>query len=397
MFDPIEELILEIRQGRMVILTDDASRENEGDLVCAAQFATPEKVNFMTRFGRGLICVPLEEERLEQLGLRNMVEQSDDDMRTAFTISVDAAHGVTTGISAFDRARSIEVLVDDKYRRHDLMTPGHIFPLRAKPGGVLRRAGHTEAAVDLARLAGLKPAGVICEILNEDGTMARTPDLVKFSKQHGLKMGTIQDLIEFRRRSEKLIERIASCNFQNELGHWQLHMYRSLVDQKDHLALVMGQVDASPCLARVHSECFTGDVLGSMRCDCREQLRGAMRLIAQEGRGVFIYMRQEGRGIGLANKIRAYALQDEGLDTIEANERLGFKPDLREYGIGAQILKDLGVSDIRLITNNPRKIVGLEGHGLQVVERVHLEVPRHSANDRYIRTKQEKLGHFREP
>lgn len=397
MFSPIEDLVLEIASGNMVILTDDASRENEGDLVFAAQFVMPEKINFMSKYGRGLICVPLEEKRLEHLGLRNMVEQSHDDMRTAFTLSVDAAHGITTGISAFDRARTVEVLVDDKYDRHDIVSPGHVFPLRAKKGGVLRRAGHTEAAVDLARLAGLKPAGVICEIMNEDGTMARTPDLIKFAEQHGLKMGTIQDLIEFRRRSEKLIEHVASCDFQNDVGRWRLHLYRSLVDQKEHVALVMGQVDERPSLVRVHSECFTGDVLVSLRCDCREQLRTAMALIAREGRGVLVYMRQEGRGIGLSNKIRAYALQDEGLDTIEANERLGFKPDLREYGIGAQILKDIGLAQIRLITNNPRKIVGLDGYGLHVVERVHLQIPAHSGNERYIRTKQDKLGHFTAP
>lgn len=393
-FHRIEEMIDQIRQGRMVIMADDESRENEGDLIFAAQFVTPEKVNFMMKEGRGLICVPLTEERIKTLGLKEMTDSSGDPMRTAFTISVDARLGVSTGISAADRARTIEILADPSRGPSDLVMPGHVFPLKAKRGGVLIRAGHTEAAIDLCRLAGLVPAGVICEIVNEDGTMARTPDLLQFAERHGLKTGTIKDLIEYRRRFDKLIERVTEAEIPTLFGNWKLRLYRSLVDGREHVALMKGEVDARPTLVRVHSECFTGDVLGSLRCDCQDQLLMAMEAIEKEGRGVIVYMRQEGRGIGLENKLRAYELQDKGLDTVEANEQLGFKPDLREYGTGAQILRDLGLVRLRLMTNNPRKIVGLEGHGLVVVERISLTPPTHSHNAKYLKTKKEKLGHL---
>lgn len=393
-FNQIEEIIQEIRTGKIVILADDESRENEGDLIFAAQFVTPEKVNFLMKEARGLLCVPLTEERIESLGLKEMTDSSGDVMRTAFTVSVDARLGVTTGISAADRARTIEVLGDAGRGPADLVTPGHIFPLKAKRGGVLIRAGHTEAAVDLCRLAGLEPAGVICEIVNDDGTMARKADLFRFAARYGLKIGTIKDLIEYRRRFDKVIEKVTDANIPTVFGEWQLRLYRSLVDGREHVALIKGEIDARPTLARVHSECFTGDVLGSLRCDCQDQLLAAMEVIEKEGRGVIVYMRQEGRGIGLANKLKAYELQDKGLDTVEANERLGFKPDLREYGTGAQILWDLGLSQLRLITNNPRKIIGLEGHGLTVVERISLATPTHSHNAKYLKTKKEKLGHI---
>lgn len=393
-FHSIEELIGEITAGRMVILADDESRENEGDLIFAAQFVTPEKVNFMIQEARGLICVPLTDGHLFRLGLDDMVKKAEDPMKTAFTVSVDARFGITTGISAHDRARTIEVLADQKAASSDLVAPGHIFPLRAKSGGTLIRAGHTEAAVDLARLAGLIPAGVICEIINDDGTMARTPDLFKFAKRHAIKIGTIRALIEYRRQFDKLVEKIAEAELPTESGKWQLKLYRSRVDGLEHAALVKGEISEAPTLVRVHSECFTGEVFGSLRCDCREQLASAMAMIEKEGKGVLLYMRQEGRGIGLANKLKAYQLQDQGLDTVEANERLGFKPDLREYGTGAQILKDLGLSKIRLLTNNPRKIVGLEGHGLQVIERVHLAADPQPHNEKYLRAKQLKMGHL---
>lgn len=394
MFNAIEEIIADIKTGKMVIVADDESRENEGDLIFAAQHVTPEKVNFMMRYGRGLICVPLTSERLSGLGLWDMIQKTEDCMNTAFTVSVDAALGVTTGISAHDRARTIEVLADSGSKRSDVVVPGHIFPLRAKEGGVLRRAGHTEAAVDFARLAGLEPAGVICEIVNDDGTMARRDDLFEFAKRHGLKFGTIRALIEYRRKTENLITKIAEAKLPTDIGLWNVKMYKSLFDQQEHLALVKGEVDEKPTMVRVHSECFTGEVLGSLRCDCRDQLIAAMQMIEKEGKGVLLYMRQEGRGIGLSNKLKAYELQDEGYDTVEANEKLGFKPDLRDYGIGAEILKDLGLSKIRLLTNNPRKIVGLEGHGLQVVERIHLEMPTQDHNRNYLQTKKEKLGHL---
>lgn len=393
-FNRIKEIIDEIRQGRMVIMADDESRENEGDLIFAAQFVTPEKVNFMMKEGRGLICVPLIEERIEALSLKEMADSSWDPMRTAFTLSVDARLGVTTGISAGDRSRTIEILADSGRGLTDLVTPGHVFPLKARRGGVLIRAGHTEASTDLCRLAGLEPAGVICEIVNDDGTMARTPDLIRFAKKHRLKIGTIKSLIEYRRQFDKLIEKVTEAQIPTVFGKWKLKLYRSLVDGREHVAFVKGEVDRRPTLARVHSECFTGDVLGSLRCDCQDQLIAAMEAIEKEGRGVIVYMRQEGRGIGLANKLQAYELQDKGLDTVEANQKLGFKPDLREYGTGAQILRDLGLEELRLITNNPRKIVGLEGHGLRVVERISLATPAHPHNAKYLKTKKEKLGHI---
>ena len=393
-FNPIEEIIEEIRAGRMVVMADDEARENEGDLIFAASVVTPEKVNFMMKYGRGLVCVPLTEEKIESLGLKQMILPTKDPMATAFTISVDARLGITTGISAFDRARTIEILADPKSGASDLVSPGHLFPLKAKKGGVLTRAGHTEAAVDLARLAGLEPAGVICEIINDDGTMARTQDLIAFAKRHGLKIGTIQDLIEYRRCFDRLVEKVSEAIIPTVFGKWNMKLYRSLVDGSEHVALVKGEIQDRPTLVRVHSECFTGDVLGSLRCDCQDQLIAAMEKIESEGSGVILYMRQEGRGIGLSNKLKAYALQDKGLDTVEANQELGFKPDLREYGTGAQILKDLGLSKLRLITNNPRKIVGLEGHGLGVVERISLSTPAHPHNAKYLKAKKEKLGHI---
>lgn len=393
-FHTIEELVEEIRKGHFVIMADDESRENEGDLILAAQFVSPEKINFMMKEARGLICVPLPDERLFRLGLKDMVTRSEDPMRTAFTVSVDASLGITTGISAYDRARTIEVLVDENSKPADLTAPGHIFPLRAKTGGVLIRAGHTEAACDLARLAGLTPAGVICEIVNDDGTMARVPQLFEFAHRHGIKIGTIQALIEYRRQFDKLVEKIAEADLPTETGMWRMKIYRSRIDGKEHVALVKGEVSEVPTMVRVHSECFTSEVFGSLRCDCREQMTAAMRMIDREKKGVLLYIRQEGRGIGLANKLKAYQLQDQGFDTVEANEELGFKPDLREYGTGAQILKDLGLFQIRLLTNNPRKIVGLEGHGLKVIERIQLEMKAHAHNKKYLQAKHEKLGHL---
>lgn len=394
-FDPIEAVIKEIKAGRMVIVTDDAERENEGDLVMAASKVTPEAVNFMAKNGRGLICVPLAESRARQLGLQRMVAHNRELHRTDFTVSVDAAKGVTTGISARDRARTIKTLASAKSQPSDLTQPGHVFPLQAKEGGVLQRAGHTEAAVDLARLAGLDASGVICEILKEDGSMARLPDLQAFRRRHGLKMCSIRDLIAYRRRSEKLIQREQCVRLPTEFGDFDLYLYRSLTDGAHHLALVRGEIDPrQPVLVRVHSECLTGDVFGSRRCDCGSQLQQAMRQIAEHGRGVLVYMRQEGRGIGLPAKIHAYKLQESGLDTVEANQRLGFPMDLREYGLGAQILSDLGVRKIRLLTNNPRKMVGLSGHGLEIVSRVPIKSKPHAQNARYLRTKKRRMGHF---
>ena len=394
MFNTTEEIIEEIRQGRMVIMADDESRENEGDLVFAAEKVTPEKINFMMKDGRGLICVPMSEKRADLLELGNMNTVSEDSMQTAFTVSVDAKYGITTGISAYDRSRTIELLADDTTTRHDFVVPGHIFPLKAKQGGVLRRAGHTEAAVDLARLAGLKPAGVICEIINDNGKMARLPDLLKFSKRHNLKIGLIKDLIDHCSRFDKYVKKMSEATLPTNHGEWKISVYHSLIDGAEHVALVKGTLGKEPALVRVHSECFTGDVLSSLRCDCQSQLNAAMERINKEGSGVILYMRQEGRGIGLANKVKAYALQDKGFDTVEANEHLGFRADLRDYGIGAQILKDIGLKKLRLLTNNPRKIVGLEGHGLQVVERVPIEIKAHSINEGYIKTKKNKLGHL---
>ncbi len=394
-FDSIESAINDIRRGRMVIFVDDADRENEGDLVLAAEHATPASINFMARFGRGLICVPTTEDRLKQLGIERMVSQNRESFKTDFQISVDAARGVSTGISAADRARTIRLMADPTAAREDLVQPGHVFPLRACPGGVLQRAGHTEAAVDLARLAGCRPIGVICEILKDDGSMARLPDLFKFARKHRLKLCTIEELIRYRRARERLVERVEAVRLPTDYGDFDLHLYRATTDGQHHLALVRGDVTRrKDVLVRVHSECLTGDVFGSRRCDCGPQLHEAMRRIAAEGCGVIVYMRQEGRGIGLAPKIKAYKLQEKGYDTVEANLKLGYKMDLREYGLGAQILADLGLKKIRLMTNNPRKIVGLEGYGLEVVGQVPIRIAPNPHNARYLKTKKEKLGHL---
>jgi 3,4-dihydroxy 2-butanone 4-phosphate synthase/GTP cyclohydrolase II len=391
----MEEIVQDIREGRMVIMTDDETRENEGDIVFAASKTTPEMVNFMMKYARGLICVPMTADRIHALGLDQMNPNPEDPMKTAFTVSVDAKTGITTGISAYDRNRTIELLADSKTTRDDFVIPGHIFPLRAKQGGVLRRAGHTEAAVDLVQAAGLPPAAVICEIVNDDGKMARLSDLVEFAKTHHLKMGTISDLIAYRTKKDALVKKVSEAQLPTKYGTWTIRIYESILDGAQHVALIQGKIGDAPALVRVHSECFTGEVLSSLRCDCQDQLVEAMKMIQREGAGVILYMRQEGRGIGLANKIKAYELQDKhGLDTVQANEALGFKPDLRDYGIGAQILHDLGLSKLRLMTNNPRKIVGLEGYGLQVVERLPIIMPPNPVSAKYMRTKKEKLGHL---
>ncbi|MCI0483603.1 MAG: bifunctional 3,4-dihydroxy-2-butanone-4-phosphate synthase/GTP cyclohydrolase II [candidate division NC10 bacterium] len=394
-FDVIESAIKEIRDGRMVIVVDDEDRENEGDLTMAAERITPEAINFMAREGRGLICVSLPGGRLDELHIPLMVSENTSLYDTAFCVSVEARRGITSGVSAQDRATTIRALVDPKTRAEDLTVPGHIFPLRAREGGVLARAGQTEAALDLSRLAGLYPAGVICEIMNEDGSMARVPQLFEFASRHGLRVITVQDLIRFRMRREKLVRRVAAAAVPTRHGTFRALLYQSLVGHDQHLALTLGDITpADEVLVRVHSECLTGDVFGSLRCDCGPQMDRALALIAAEGRGVFLYMRQEGRGIGLADKFRAYELQDQGYDTVEANEKLGFKPDLRDYGIGAQVLVDLGVSTMRLLTNNPGKIVGLEGYGLRIVERIPLEVQPGPENRDYLAAKQQKLGHL---
>jgi 3,4-dihydroxy 2-butanone 4-phosphate synthase / GTP cyclohydrolase II len=393
-FATIEEAIEDIRQGKFVVVVDAADRENEGDLTIAAQFATPEAVNFMTKEGRGLICLCLTEERCDELGLRQMTERNETPYGTAFTISVEAREGVTTGISAPDRSRTIQVAIDPKAKADDLVQPGHVFPLRARDGGVLQRAGQTEAAVDLARLAGLIPAGVVCEIMNEDGTMARVPDLIPYCEGHGVKLVTVADLIEYRRRHEQLVERMTTVQMPTAYGEFTAVAFREKLTGKHHVALVKGDVDgAEDVLVRVHSECLTGDVFHSLRCDCGEQLEQALTQIADEEHGVLLYMAQEGRGIGLLNKLRAYELQENGFDTVEANLELGFQPDMRDYGIGNQILADLGLTTIRILTNNPKKITGIEGFGLQVVEQVPIETAPTQQNARYLATKRDKLGH----
>jgi 3,4-dihydroxy 2-butanone 4-phosphate synthase/GTP cyclohydrolase II len=393
-FDSIESVLRDIRAGKPVIVVDDADRENEGDLILAAEKATAASVNFMMRFGRGLICAPITNERAATLGLSRMVLDNRESFKTDFTVSVDATHDITTGISAGDRAKTIHLLANPKSRPGDLVQPGHIFPLRAKAGGVLQRSGHTEAAVDLARLAGLDPSGVLCEIVKDDGTMARLPDLKRFKKKHGLKLCTILDLIQYRRQREKLVELEQRVKMPTDYGTFDLLLYRATMNQEHHLALVKGNVaDGKPVLVRVHSECLTGDVFGSRRCDCGSQLHCALKQIEKEGRGIVLYMRQEGRGIGLAAKIHAYKLQEDGFDTVQANLKLGYPADLREYGLGAQILFDLGVRQIRLLTNNPKKVVGLAGYGLQIVETVPIRIDSNPHNHEYLRTKRTKLGH----
>ena len=393
MFSIIEEIVEEIRKGRPVIVVDDESRENEGDLVVAAQFATPQIINFMIKEARGLVCVPLTKERIKELDLEPLRKEEEDPFKTAWRMPVDAKEGITTGISAYDRAHTIKVLIDPKTRPQDLIKPGHVFPLEAKEGGVLIRAGHTEASIDLVKLAGLYPAAVICEIIKDDGKMARLPDLVRFAEKHNLKICTIASLIEYRRKKEKLVRCTEKVNLPTDFGEFDLYLYESLIDKSLHLALVKGKIENNPVIVRVHSQCVTGDIFSSRRCDCGKQLRYSLELIGKEG-GVLLYLQQEGRGIGLKNKIKAYRLQEKGLDTVEANKALGFSSDLREYGIGAQILVDLGVKKIKLLTNNPRKIIGLSGYGLEIVERIPLKVGKTEENENYLKTKKVKLDHI---
>jgi len=391
----IEEAIEEIKQGKIIIVVDDADRENEGDMIFAAEKVTPESVNFISKYARGLVCVPMTGERIEEMELTPMVKVNTAKLGTRFTVSVDAVYNTTTGISAHDRAQTIKTLIDPKTKPEELARPGHIFPIRAQDGGVLSRAGHTEATVDLARLAGLYPAGILCEIMDEDGRMARLPRLLEMARKFDLKIISVKDLIEYRTKKEKLVRCIVSVNFPTKFGHFKLHLYKSMIDEHHHFALEKGEVKGKEnVLVRVHSQCLTGDVFGSSRCDCGDQLGHALRMIENEGLGVFLYMRQEGRGIGLSNKIKAYQLQDTGLDTVQANQELGFEADLRDYGVGAQILVDMGLSTIRLITNNPKKIIGIKGYGLTVKERVHTEVPPTAENIKYLETKRDKLGHL---